>query len=407
MIAPILAATIIGAIAALGGSPACPPPQAPYAVAVPGRPFGIAELPSTEAAFVAVNPETPAEMPGIAVLRCRDGRFAFDHLIPLSSQPTGVAITRDGALLVVADDAYAAFLRTSDALAGRPSVAGAIKLWNGDIEDDDAGASFASVSPDGKFAFVSDEQTAAVTVIDLTKAAAGAYSRDAIVGQIDVGNAPITTAFSPDGRMLYVTSEAARRTDGFPISCREEGAPADAKPERPPGVVLSIDVAKAETEPGSSVVGKAATDCAAVRLSLSPDGRLAWVTNRGSNTLTLLDTSAIGQSTGAARLANISVGSNPVPVLATSDDRYVLVGNTNRFGPGGTAQGTVSVVDAHDRRTIASLGAGVFPREFDRGVGTTVFLSNNRSDSVTVFDDRTIADCVSGRMKCSLAPAPV
>jgi YVTN family beta-propeller protein len=387
-------------------SPPCPPPQAPYAVAVPGRPFGIAELPSTEAAFVSVNPETPAQMPGIAVLLCRNGRFEFDHLVPLSSQPTGVAITHDGRLLVVADDAYAAFLRTSDAVAGHASLAGAIKLSSGDIEDDDAGASFASVSPDGKFAFVSDEQTAAVTVIDLTKAATDAYSQDAIVGQIDVGNAPITTAFSVDGRNLYVTSEVARQKYGFPITCREEGAPADAKPELPPGVVLSIDVAKAETQPSSSVLGSVATDCAAVRLSLSPDGRLAWVTNRGSNTLTLLDTVSIGQSNGEARLASIAVGSNPVPVLATSDGRYVLVGNTNRFGAGGAAQGTIFVIDVRDRRTIASLDAGVFPREFDRGVGTTVFLSNNRSDSVTIFDDRTIVGCVNGRMKCNFAPNP-
>lgn len=396
---------LLAATAALGGSPACPPPQEPYAVAVPGRPFGIAELPSTEAAFVSVNPERPAEMPGIAVLLCRDGRFVFDHLVRLSSQPTGVAITPDGSLLVAADDAYAAFLRTSDAVAGRPSLAGAIKLSDGDIEDDDAGASFASVSPDGNFAFVSDEQTAAVTVIDLTKAA-HLYSRDAVVGQIDVGNAPITIAFSRDGRTLYVTSEVARRKYGFPISCREEGAFADQKPELPPGVVFSIDVAKAETQPGSSILGMAATDCATVRLSLSPDGRLAWVTNRGSNTVTLLDTTAIGDRSRTARVATIPVSSNPVPVLATSDGRYVLVGNTNRFGPGGASQGTISVIDVHDRRAVTSVDAGTFPREFDRGVGATVFLSNNRSDSVTVFDDRTIADCVSGRMKCSLAPSP-
>jgi hypothetical protein len=37
---------------------------------------------------------------------------------------------------------------------------------------------------------------------------------------------------------------------------------------------------------------------------------------------------------------------------------------------------------------------------------TTVFLSNNRSDSVTIFDDRTIASYVNGRMKCDLAPNP-
>lgn len=229
-------------------------------------------------------------------------------------------------------------------------------------------------------------------------------SRDAIVGEIEVGNAPITTAFARDGRTMYVTSEIAREQYDFPISCAGEGSPAGTKPDLPSGAVLSIDVAKAETQPASSVIGKLASDCAAVRLSLSPDGKLAWVTNRGSNTLTLFDTASLAQTAGASRLASIPVGSNPVPVLATSDGRYVLVGNTNRFGAGGTGQGTISVVDAHDRRVIGSIAAGVFPREFDRGAASTVFLANNRSDSVTVFDDLTIANCMNAQTKCTLAP---
>lgn len=162
---------LIGAITSFGTLP-CPAPKVPYAVSVPGRPFGSAELPSSKAAFISVNPETPAQLPGIAVLLCRSGRFTFDHFIPLSAQPTGLSLTPDGKLLVVADDAYAVLLRTSDAVAGRHSLAGAIKLSKGDVEDDDASAVFASVAPDGKYAFVSDEQTAALTVIDLAKAVA-------------------------------------------------------------------------------------------------------------------------------------------------------------------------------------------------------------------------------------------
>jgi DNA-binding beta-propeller fold protein YncE len=401
----LAAASAIAAIAGTARPESCRPPRAPYAVTVPGRPFGVAELPSAQAAFVSVNPETPAQSPGIAVMRCRNGRFVYDHLIPLSSQPTGISLTPDGRLLVVADDAYAAFLRTSDALVGRPSIAGAIKLADGDIEDDDAGAVFASVSPDGRSAFISDEQTDAITVIDLATAEKTRYSRDAIVGNIEVGHAPITSAFSPDGTKMYVTSEIALRKYGLPISCRQEGAPANAKLELPSGVVLSIDIAKAETDPSSSIIGIAAADCATVRLSLSPDGRSIWATNRGSNTLTQLNASAIGASNQPAKIASIPVGSNPVPVLATTDGRYVLVGNTNRFGLGGTTQGSISVIDAHDQRIVGTLKAGSFPREFDRGVGTTVFLSNNRSDSVEIFDDKMIHDCVARVIAdCSLAP---
>jgi DNA-binding beta-propeller fold protein YncE len=401
----VAAASAIAAVAGLSHPEACRPPSAPYAVTVPGRPFGVAELPSAQAAFVSINPETPTQSPGIAVLLCRDGRFVYDHLIPLSSQPTGIALTPDGGLLVVADDAYAAFLRTSEAIAGRPSIAGSIKLANGDIEDDDAGAIFASVSPDGRSAFISDEQTGAITVIDLAMAEKTRYSRDAIVGEIEVGRAPITSAFSPDGTKMYVTSEIAPQKYGFPISCRREGAPADAKLELPFGVVLSVDLAKAETNPSSSIIGATPVDCATVRLSLSPDGRFLWATNRGSNTLTQLNASAIGASNQSAEIASVSVGSNPVPVLATRDGRYVLVGNTNRFGLGGTTAGSISVIDAHDLRIVGTLKAGSFPREFDRGVGTTVFLSNNRSDSIEIFDDRIIHDCVAQvPAGCSLAP---
>jgi DNA-binding beta-propeller fold protein YncE len=56
-----------------------------------------------------------------------------------------------------------------------------------------------------------------------------------------------------------------------------------------------------------------------------------------------LQTAATGFSTkgliaGAAdaRVAAIDVGSNPVAVRATADGKYVLVGNTNRFGQGVT-----------------------------------------------------------------------
>ena len=101
-----------------------------------------------------------------------------------------------------------------------------------------------------------------------------------------------------------------------------------------------IDLAKAETDPSSSIRGVAAADCATVRLSLSPDGRSVWATDRGSNTLTQLDANAIAASSQSAKTASIPVGSNPVPLLATRDGRYVLVGNTNRFGAGGTTEGS-------------------------------------------------------------------
>ena len=229
--------------------PACVATQASYTVAVPGRPFAVRELPGSTTALVSINPETPLQVPGIAVLDCKAGRFVYSHTIPLSPQPTGLALTPDGKLLIVADDSYIAFLRTDRLSKGSDYAIAYAKAEHGDIEDDDAGAAYVSVAPDGRYAFVSEEQAGTLTVIDLRKAET-ASPGGAIVGDIDVGNAPITTLFSSDGKTLYGTVESARRRLGYSLSCRPEGA-APSDPTRfSPGAVFSLDVAMAERASG-------------------------------------------------------------------------------------------------------------------------------------------------------------
>jgi DNA-binding beta-propeller fold protein YncE len=178
------------------------------------------------------------------------------------------------------------------------------------------------------------------------------------------------------------------------MTCRFEGAPPDAKPELPAGALFSIDVATAETNPANAVKGKVPGECAPVRLSLAPDGHAAWVSNRGSNSVTLFDVAKIDRGDASAKTASIAVGSNPVAITATNDGRYVLVGLTNRFGSGGTKNGSLAVIDAHTNSVVGTIPSGLFPREFSHGAGTTIFLSNNRSDSVTVYDERRIAELI-------------
>jgi DNA-binding beta-propeller fold protein YncE len=366
---------------------------ASYTVMVPGRPFAVRELPDAVTAFVSVNPETPLQIPGIAVLKCTSGRFVYTHTIPLSPQPTGLALTPDGKLLIVADDSYIAFLRTDRLSENSTNAITYVKAERGDIEDDDAGAIYVSVTPDGRYAFVSEEQAGTLTVVDLVRAEAMG-PKNAIVGDIDVGDAPITTLFSSDGKTLYGTIERASPRLGYPRRCRTEGADPSDTMRFPPGAVFSLDVATAERASGATL-RFAASQCSTVRMALVPGEGRAWVTNRASGSISLFDLEKLEESPKSSRVTDIAVGSNPVPVVVTRDGRYVLAGITNRFGPGGATAGRIVVIDNHTARVVGSIPVGKFPRDFSYGREPTLFLSNNRSDSVTVFNENLIPSLIT------------
>lgn len=371
----------------------CLATQASYTVTVPGRPFAVRELPGSATAFVSINPETPVQVPGIAVLKCADGRFVYTRTIPLSPQPTGLALTPDGKLLVVADDSYIALLRTDRLSEDASDAITYVKAERGDIEDDDAGAVYVSVTPDGRYAFVSEEQAGTLTVVDLLKAETSGPA-SAIVGDIDVGEAPITTLYSGDGKTLYGTIERASDRLGYPRSCRAEGSDPGNPRRFPPGAVFSLDVASAERASGATLTF-APSQCSSVRMALVPGGRLAWVTNRASGSVSLFDLAKLADNAKSSRVNDVAVGSNPVPVAVTRDGRYVLIGITNRFGSGGTIAGRLVVVDNHTARVVGSIPVGKFPRDFSYGRAPTLFLSNNRSDSITVFNENLIPSLIA------------
>lgn len=381
------------ASSARGDAPCLAATQASYTVMVPGRPFAVRELPDSATAFVSVSPETPLQVPGIAVLKCTAGRFVYTHTIPLSPQPAGLALTPDGKLLIVADDSYIAFLRTDRLSEDSSSAITYVKAERGDIEDHDAGAIYVSATPDGRYAFVSEEQAGTLTVLDLVRAEA-AGPENAIVGDINVGNSPITTLFSSDGKTLYGTIGSASQRLGFPRSCRFEGGDPSDTTRFPPGAVFSLDVATAERASGAAL-RFAAAQCSTVRMALSPEGGRAWVTNRASGSVSLFALEKLAGSAKFSRVDDIAVGSNPVPVAVTRDGRYILVGITNRFGPGGATAGRIVVIDNHTVRILGSIPVGKFPRDFSYGREPTLFLSNNRSDSITVFNENLIRSLIT------------
>ena len=378
--APVRAQTLLHS-----GITGCRADVARYDVAVPADPAGIAVSADGRSAFVALSSANPASPNGIGVLKCSQGRYRLARVVPLETEPFGIALTHDEQVILVADDGFVAFLSAPAALAGRPALLGYIQDDPGDVEDNDPGSIYVNVTPDDGFGFVSDEGDATITVINLAQARRDGFSRAAIVGKIPVGYAPVALRFSRDGKYLLTTSEIAPSAWHWPNTCHQEGVASTAR-QRPSGAVIVIDIAKAEIDPKNAVVVRVQADCSPVRLSLSPDGATTWVTNRESGTLIAFSTSRLISGAADARLATLSVGSNPVPVAVTTDGRYVLVGATNRFGPGGAALGKLLVVDAVRKRVVGQFSVGRFPREFAVGAGDEVLLSNNRSDTLTIFD---------------------
>ena len=161
---------------------------------------------------MSLSSSNPRSRTGIGVLECSAGRYRMTHLIPLESQPSGMTLTHDGKLLLVADGDFVAFVDVRRAIARQDAIVGYFQ----DIDGDDSGAVYVNVSPDDRLAFVSDENVAAISVIDLARARAGGFKRAAIVGTIPTGRAPIALTFTTDGRYLLTTSQRALPAENFP-----------------------------------------------------------------------------------------------------------------------------------------------------------------------------------------------
>jgi DNA-binding beta-propeller fold protein YncE len=356
-----------------------------YDVRVPGAPMGAVSTPDEQTVFVSINSANPQQPNGIAVLRCVSGRYRFDRLVSVENQPTISTLTPNAEMLVVPDDNYIAFLDVRRILSGSPQpIAGYIE----DIPNDDGGAVYSAVSPDGRFAFISEEQSGKLTVIDLQKVASGGTTHDAIVSEFLIGNEPVALVFTKDGAHLFATVQIALRKANYPHTCKPEFEGAGDSDS--PGAVVTIDVAKAERDPGNAIVSSVPAACHPVRASLSPDGATLWVTARGSNAVLAFSTSKLLAGDATAQIASIGVGTAPVPIVATPDGRYVLAGNSDRFGTPGKNQ-ELTVIDARTHAVLGRIPVGAFPRQFNvTPSGSTILLSNFGSGTVTVIDPAAI-----------------
>jgi DNA-binding beta-propeller fold protein YncE len=358
-------------------------------VQLPGHPFSTVSTPDGCWLFVSLTTSNPKSYDGVALLRRSQGKIEVVKVFPVAGSPTGMVLTHDGKLLVVADGDYVVFMDAARMIAGGPAdpVLGYIK------DGEFPGSVYVNVTPDDRLLFVSDESEQAVTVIDLAKARAEGFKETAIIGRVPTGRAPIALTFSPDGRRLYTTSQIAPESYKWPVECKPEGAdPATATPRFPQGAIIVVDVERARTDPANSVTAKVPAGCSPVRLAITPGGERVFVTARNSNALLGFDTSKFADDPAHALLGSVPVGTSPVGVAVVNEGKLVFVTNSNRFAKDRNARQTMTVIDATKvsegaAAVLGSVPAGSFPREF--GVSPdrrTLFVANYNSSELEVID---------------------
>ena len=309
------------------------------AVPVPGSPFSVVATADGHWSFVTLNS-------AVEVLSNRSPAPVADRQVSVPGTPQGEQLTNDGRYLLVADGSGAVVIdvaRAEDGAAG--AVLGTLSSPAG------RGAVEVAVSPDDRFAFVTLELSDSLAVFDLHKALASGFGPADFAGTVPLGTAPVGLAVSPDGRWIYATSESGK----------------GAATAQAAGTVTVIDLRQAETRPADAVAGTVPAGCSPVRVVTSADGKVVWVTARGSDAVLGFSAAALRTDPGHALLARVQVGEAPVGLALSGDGQRLVVADSDRFSAkGATANLAVVNVSAALAGRPALLGlipAGAFPRE--------------------------------------------
>ncbi len=267
----------------------------------------------------------------------------------------------------------------------------------------DQGTQAVTVTPDGKYAFVSNEYGVAsgastegnIGVVQLAYDGSGNVSGGTLTGQISTGGQAIAgMLLSPDGTRLYVTSEiagSAAQGQGSSNSVLARTGCVQQVGGTPQinGILTVINVANAEATPNSaSIVATVDAGCSPVRMAETADQSTLWVAVRGDNRVLAFSTGMLELSTGDALVGYTSTGGTaPVGIALFDSDKLLAVANSNRFGAGPTANATVlSVGTPLSASVVQTVTTGLFPREVSLGPdGKTLYLTNYSSDSLQVI----------------------
>jgi DNA-binding beta-propeller fold protein YncE len=356
-------------------------------VSLPGSPFAVTPTPDGRYAFASLSGATG----GIAVIKQGRTSGSLVRVLPTGGGAFGLTVTPDGRyLLDTVQPASGAttpegmqIIDIHKAITGQAgAILGTVATGSG------SGPIEVAVANDHRFAFVTNEDNETVSVVNLREALATGGGASALVGNIPVEQLPVGLAFSPDGRYLYISNETANATDpGYdPTACNTPTGVGTGTTPGPQGTLTVVNLHKAERDPANSVLASVFAGCSPVRVVLSQDGQVAWVTARAEDDVLAFSTRRLLRDPSHALLARTPVGVAPVGIQLFDHQRLIAVADSNRFTTG--QAGTVSILDYRkalrgvgSSATVGTFVAGDFPRQWglsqdDRNLYLTEFSSN-------------------------------
>lgn len=358
-------------------------------VTLPGAPF--TALPSADGCWLFVSLTQGTR--GVAVLSRADGVVTLKRTVSLPAWPMGMALTHDGALLVVAEGPNVAFLDvrrmtagTADPVLGYWSVGGR------------PGSIYVSITADDRYLAVSNEAVGSVSVVDLAQARSARFARPRLAASIGVGFAPVGLAVSSDNRFLFATVQSV--TDmGWRNRCAPENHPTGPA-DHPEGAVVVIDMKLAAANSRSAVLRRVPAGCSPVRVITSAENGRVYVAARGSNELLAFREGDLSRPGPDPRAGRVAVGTSPVGVAILDKGRKIVVAGSDRFSTG-TAAPSLYVLGAAATAPGSMPLLGTIPsRGFPREIRLT---ADGRTLLVTNFDAGTLEMVDLGRAPWELA----
>ena len=209
--------------------------------------------------------------------------------------------------------------------------------------------------------YVANEEANTLSVLDAASFKA--------VASVRAGTMPHNVQVSPNGKVVWVTNngEPDQAADSSAHKAMGKGEhSAMAKP----GAVWVIDTST------RAVIAKVPVGMHPAHVVVSSDGRFAYVTNGGDNTVSVIDTSA------QRVVATIPVGKFPHGLRISPDGKQAYVANLKG--------GTVSVIDTVSQKEAAQIPVGKGPAQVGfTPDGQLAFVSLSEENAVAVIDPAT------------------
>jgi hypothetical protein len=322
---------------------------------VPGAPFGIAATHNGRWDLIAIGSYV-----GV-IKNSRAGQAVMRRIkLPEGSASRGEALTHGGRYLLVADKGPGAdVLNVRKAIHGQPgavmgSLSGGSPLKGGfEI----------AITRNSRFAFVTLASSAKIAVFNLHRALTRGFGPSDFIGTIPVDYHPVGIALSPNGRWLYATNEHLARGVNH-------------------GTLSVISVSKAESSPATAVVSTVDAGCQPVRVIVSKDGNVVWVSARGSDALVGFSAARLVSDPRHALIAWVRVGIAPIGLALVKCGSLIVAADSDRFHVGGKSP-NLAVVDVRHAlagqppRLLGYLPSGQIPREMTTVPGAHQLLIDN------------------------------